>query len=80
MAPVHDTVELADPPAETVALLGFRLQERLVELVVTVRATVPVNELMLDTVTIVVAGLVDLTVDGFSVIEKSCTMKVTVVL
>jgi len=40
--PVHDRVDVPDPPA---ILVEDRLQDRLVELVVTARLTVPVNPL-----------------------------------
>ena len=40
--PVHDRVELPDPP---VILVEVRVQDRLVELVVTARVTVPVKPL-----------------------------------
>jgi len=50
---VHDRVDVPDPPA---ILVEDRLQDRLVELVVTARLTVPVNPLSGAIVTVEVAA------------------------
>lgn len=50
---MHDRVDVPDPPA---ILVEDRLQDRLVELVVTARLTVPVNPLSGAIVTVEVAA------------------------
>jgi hypothetical protein len=77
--PVQERVEVPEPPTIE---LDDRLHERLVELVVTARATAPVNSLreatviveMLETPTLVETLL------GFAVTVKSCAWYFTVAL
>ncbi len=70
--PLHDSVEVPEPP---VMILGLNVHERLVELVVSVRVTVPVKPLTGATVTVdaPVTFVFALTVDGFAAMVKSCT-------
>jgi len=67
---VQDTVDVPDPPEMVVAL---RLQERLVELVVTARVTVPVKPFRGDTVIVelLFAPAFIVALDGFAEMEKS---------
>jgi hypothetical protein len=79
--PLHDRVEVAEPPAgtETLAVLREQLSPLDGE-TETVRLTVPEKPLMLVKVIVEVpvAPVFTVTVVGFSVMEKSWTMKVTV--
>ena len=77
----RDSVDVADPPLTMVRLDGDTVAETLLDDGVTVKATVPVNCSMLDSVTV---ALVDEpaaleTVDGLMDIEKSLTWTVTMV-
>ena len=81
VVPVHDRVELPEPP---VMLVGLRLQVRPAGDTVEVRATVPVKPLIGATVMVDVAVAPEriVTLVGLAVIEKSCaavTVTVTVV-
>jgi len=69
---VQDSVELPKPP---VIVLELRVHDRLVELVVTLRLTVPAKPLIGVTVMVAVPATPTLTVTllGLTVIEKSCT-------
>jgi hypothetical protein len=68
--PVQDSVDVPDPPEMIVAL---RLQERLVELVVTVRVTVPVKpfSVAMVIVELPVAPALTVTLVGLAEMEKS---------
>jgi hypothetical protein len=72
MLPVHDSVEVPEPP---VTLVGDKVQERFVELVVTVRATVPVKPFSgaMVIVEVPAAPAFVVTLVGPVVIVKSCT-------
>ena len=69
---LQDSVDVPDPP---VILVELRVQDRLVELVVTARVTVPVKPLTGAIVTVAVpAGpVVTLTLPVLDVTVKSCT-------
>jgi hypothetical protein len=70
--PVQDRVEVPDPP---VTLIAVRVHDRLVELVVTAKATVPANPFTGPTVIVVVAATPAFTITlvGVAEIAKSCT-------
>jgi len=81
VVPVHDRVEVPEPP---VMLVGLRVQVRPAGDTVEVRATVPVKPLIGATVMVDVAVAPEriVTLVGLAVIEKSCaavTVTVTVV-
>jgi hypothetical protein len=75
--PWHDRVDVPEPP---VILVELRLHDRLVELVVTARPTVPAKPLTEATVIVEVPVTPALTVTlvGLAVIVKSCTWNTTV--
>jgi hypothetical protein len=75
--PVHVKVEVPDPP---VMLVELRVHDRLVELVVTARPTVPENAFTGATVIVEVPAtpVFTVTLVGLAVIVKSCTWKTTV--
>jgi len=77
--PVQERVEVPEPP--TIGL-GDRLHERLVELVVTARATSPMNPLREATVIVEMPETPTLveTLLGFAVTVKSCAWYFTVAL
>ena len=77
--PVQERVEVPEPP---IIELDDRLHERLVELVVTERATAPVNPLRGATVIVEMAETLTLveTLLGFAVTMKSCAWYFTVAL
>ena len=77
--PVQERVEVPEPPTIE---LDDRLHERLVELVVTERATAPVNPLRGATVIVEMAETLTLveTLLGFAVTMKSCAWYFTVAL
>jgi len=68
--PVHDRVDVPDPAA---IFVEDRLQERLVELVVTAKVTVPVNPLSGATVIVEVAATLAfaVTLVGLALMVKS---------
>jgi hypothetical protein len=69
---VQDSVEVPDPP---VILVDVRVHDRLVELVVTERVTLPVNPFIGVTVIVEVPATPSFTVTlvGLAEIMKSCT-------
>jgi len=75
--PVHDRVDVPEPP---VMLVEVRVHDRLVELVVTARVTVPVNPLTGATVIVEVPAALTftLTLVELAVTVKSWTWYVTV--
>jgi hypothetical protein len=75
--PVHDRVEVPDPPAIEVA---DRMQDRFVELVVTPRVTVPTKPLTGATVIVEVPAtpVLTVTLEALAVTVKSWTWNVTV--
>jgi hypothetical protein len=75
---LQDRIELPEPP---VIIVGVRVQARLVELVVTVRVTVPVKPPRACTVIVLVAGLSVFAVTGVGLASslKSVTLTVTIV-
>jgi len=77
--PVQERVEVPEPPTIE---LDDRLHERLVELVVTERATAPVNPLRGATVIVEMAETLTLveTLLGFAVTMKSCAWYFTAAL
>jgi hypothetical protein len=74
--PLQDRIEFPEPP---VIVAGDRVQARFVELVVTVRVTVPINPFCDDTVMVELPATPALTVrvDGLADIVKSWTGIVT---
>jgi hypothetical protein len=75
--PVHESVEVPEPP---VMLVEDRVHDRLVELVVTARPTVPAKPLRGAIVIVEVPGLPTVadTLVGLAVIVKSWTWNTTV--
>ena len=69
---LQDSVDVPEPP---VILVELRVQDRLVELVVTARVTVPVKPLTGAIVTVAVPAdpVVTETLPALAVIVKSCT-------
>jgi hypothetical protein len=76
-APWHDKVDVPEPP---VMLVEDKVHDRLVELVVTARPTVPEKPLSGATVMVEVpvAPALTLTLVGLAVTVKSCTWNTTV--